>query len=221
MLEVFVDQISKWSNVAIALLTAALAFTTWILARETRRMRAHGIRPHVVVTIEPHPNYMQFFNLVVENVGQGAAFDVRTSFDPDIEYRHPDGSRRVSGASIASPKILKPGERLVQFLSKHDEIVVRRSNIHVECKDVEGATHATHNVIDLDVYKTLSTLGTDNIEKIAKSVDDVSQILRRVTTFNTIKIDVFTAKDRARERAEIDRHLEERRARQRDSDPSS
>lgn len=72
---------SVWATFAAtavtAMATGVLAWVTWVLARETRRMANATHEPHVVVTLEPSPWSIIHTDLVIQNTGNGTAYDIR------------------------------------------------------------------------------------------------------------------------------------------------
>jgi hypothetical protein len=60
------------------------AFVAWRQVREARRLREEQAQPFVVVDIEPNPNDLQVLELVVANIGNTLARDVKISFDPPL-----------------------------------------------------------------------------------------------------------------------------------------
>lgn len=111
-----------WSTVGTvvtALATIVLVFVTTVLARETKRLSDATTQPSVVVTLEPSPWSIIHTNLVFQNTGTGAAYDIEAEFDPPLRSER-------QGEAIAMPvrslSVLKPNGSFNVFLDGYEKL---------------------------------------------------------------------------------------------------
>ena len=67
--------------------TVTYAVLTWVLVRETTKLRKAETEPNIAIYVEPEEKSPAILDMVVRNFGSGAAYDLRFRFDPP-EYRH-------------------------------------------------------------------------------------------------------------------------------------
>ncbi|WP_146255534.1 hypothetical protein [Azospirillum sp. TSA6c] len=203
------DSLVKVSSILIAPLTVGLVFLTKVLAEETQKTRLQSVEPHIVVTIEPS-KYITHFNIIIENVGSGTAFDVKIRLDPDVEFKRSSERKKISELSIMSIPVLKPKQILTSYLASYSELPKDLTTFFCESKDSLGRIHTNSNKIDISIYEGLMTLGGNDLEKIANHIEGIRRRFDNVTQSNNrISIDVHTEKDRERERIEWERIREE------------
>jgi hypothetical protein len=66
--------------------TIAYVVLTWKLVSETRKMREAQTEPKVFVTIQPREEWINFMDLVIQNIGLGPAYNIEFEVHPDFEY---------------------------------------------------------------------------------------------------------------------------------------
>ncbi len=193
------DDLSKGANIALSFLTLGLVWLTKVLASETRATRLQNISPEIIVTIEPHQEF-GFFKFVVENIGSGAAFDVTIKLDPDIcipnsIFLQPDIN--LSTFSLTKIPTLKPHQKIEAPLGHWKAFTVKATKFSVECRDSRGQIVRHQNAIDLSIYESLCMLKNTETETIARGVDQISNLLDRVTHRGSrLAVDIFDRKDR-------------------------
>jgi hypothetical protein len=207
------EKLGQLASALVVLLTLGMAVLTGFLVRETRQLWVQNRLPHLVVTLEPYHRYMGFFELVIENVGSGPAYNVKTTLEPDIEVKSDGRVIKLSEISMFSLSVLKPKQRISTFGGKYNEFSPRKTTVSCECQDTVGERHTFINAIDIDVYDSLSGLGED---PLGKTADELEKLRRAVESFATgfkrLNVDVHSAVDRKEEA----RVLEERFKRQRE-----
>jgi hypothetical protein len=76
--------ITATATVLLTFITGYYAFITLGLLRENKEIRAAMNQPDLAIYATAHEGYINFLNLVVENVGPGAAYDVKLSTEQEI-----------------------------------------------------------------------------------------------------------------------------------------
>jgi hypothetical protein len=179
MIAVFsLETLDKLAAVFAALFTFALAVFSWKLVRETRKMWIQNRLPHVIVTIEPTPDHPYWMELVVENAGEGPAFDVVATLDPDIvRYNNPT-TIKVSETSLLRMPVLKGRQRFSNFVGEWMNLKPQKSTFHITCKDSDGKQHKFTNEVDLSTFKSLLS-STSTIDKIADELKKIRELMPR------------------------------------------
>lgn len=174
------DVLVKFSNIFIAPLTFALVWLSYILATETKKTRLQNKEPHIIVTIEPS-TYIGFFDVVIENIGSGPAFDISVSFNPEITIKRNKDIVFASKQKILNIPTLKPKQRYSSFIGNFRDISQGPSSVVINCCDEDEVIRSYSNTIDISVFEGMSKLGGDKVEKITESLDRISKSIHNLS----------------------------------------
>jgi len=75
----------------VAISTVFYVVLTRQLVAETKRMRQAQQKPRISMTIQPREDLLNFVDLIIENIGLGAAYNVKFEIEPDSEYGFKQG----------------------------------------------------------------------------------------------------------------------------------
>ena len=194
------DDVSKLSEVALALFTIGLVWLTRVLAEETKKTRLQHRHPHIVATIEPN-KHIGFFDFVIENVGLGLAHDITILLNPDISYTsNGTRERKLSDCNLNNIPILKPDQRASTFLTHYNDFLSTATIFTIVCRDMDNKVHTFSNRVDIKIYEGTGTLGTDALETIAKGIEQLSSDFSRVIRGNNrLPVNLYDRHDRDRE----------------------
>jgi hypothetical protein len=203
-------------SLVVAAATVFYVVLTRRLAIETERMRLAQTEPHVSVRIEPNPAWINFINLVVENVGAGPAYEVRLSCHPDFEMER---GARLSDVGVFAHGIryLAPGQRVEFFLTSilGDLEEIKKTGgrfdfeVRVQYRGVLGPTHDERFLIDFRHFVGITTLGTPPLEKIARDIEKMRTSIGHLETgWKRLRVDIFSEADRQREEHEREEHVQ-------------
>lgn len=102
-------------TVVTAGIAAAAAIVAYFQLRQARQLREDQARPFVVVDIVPSEVDLHVLDLVIENVGNTVAQDVRLSFDPPLASSLADYD--LAGSVLIREGIpTMPPRRRIEFL---------------------------------------------------------------------------------------------------------
>lgn len=177
------DSISSWLS---AIATVAIAFLTFILAKETWYLRAaqidqlkelklENIRPNIGVQLESNRVGINFINVKISNLGKGIAKKVR------IHFLDAHGDEIQNNADVVVDKFRRLaifrkeiqsigiGQEITSYvfslidLSKELEggIFQPCLNISIDFEDVEGTSYNNLFTIDFGQFEGLTELGSD------------------------------------------------------------
>ena len=148
--------LATWVQAVAVLLAVGVAiWQIW----EVRRTRRDEAKAYVVAYLEFHDERYFLPDIVLENVGRTAAYDVHVSYVPDIRstlYRDPEDVR--APFFTGGVPSLAPGQRLATLF---DSMVDRPEEwedvyeLSISYKDVYGKAELVRAVLDLTVYKAL------------------------------------------------------------------
>lgn len=190
----------------VAISTAVYAVLTWKLVSETRKLREFQTEPNMSITLQPKEAYISFIDMVIENIGLGAAYDIYLKVDPDFVYEQ---GRSLSDKSYFKNgiKYLKPGQKIQFFLTSmledHENKIKTSLEIISTYKDRVGKEYESVFIIDFSELRGLTTLGTPPLHKIAEEISKIRQTLGHVSTgFRKLGVELWTQKDLDRKRKE-------------------
>lgn len=103
-------------SAVVAIATIVYAILTWKLVSETTKMREAQTEPKVSVTIHPREEWINFIDMVIQNIGLGPAYDIKFKINPDFEYAK---GRFLSelGFMKNGLRYLAPNQKLQFFLT--------------------------------------------------------------------------------------------------------
>ncbi len=189
----------------VALATAAYALLTWRLVSETRKMRQAQTEPKVSVTIAPEERWINFVDLLTQNIGLGAAHNIKFNVEPDFEYAK---GEFLSGVNLIKNGLgyLAPSQRIQFFLTSMIDSNVRKDQpfrITVSYQNDIGMEYKNAYVIDFSHLLGLAQLGEPPLHVIAKRVKEIqSHISRLATGQDRMKVIVYTKEDVDKENEE-------------------
>lgn len=153
----------------VASIAAIYAKLQWTSARdhvkEQRRGQVEAMRPYVTVTVEPGRTSMQLFDLIVRNIGQRPAQDVRIEVNPP-----PVRAREMKQADIQMQNmkilnepmsLLAPGQEIRAFYDNHldrkdREDLPTEHTVKVNYSDTSGHAYEGGFTLDLLALKGMS-----------------------------------------------------------------
>lgn len=222
------------SAMATAMLVIITGFYTWVtlgLLHENKEIRAGLSKPDIAVYVTVHEGYVNFLNLVVENVGSGAAYDVilntENEFAPEskIDVRRLGFFRHTLGFFGSRQKIV---HFLASMPESWDELMKEPLKIHAVYADSHGRTYEKRFAIDFAVFENLSRVGkqplyslADDLEKIRKDIGHISTGFHKIQVL-TEPLEQYRRRGRAEglyylirqlpeaEQGEITKELQER-----------
>jgi hypothetical protein len=210
------ENITLASLIVTALATAILAFYTWALARETLRARqeteksrAEAKKPNIIITIEPDLKRLNVMFLVIENIGNGPAYLLKTSLTNEYESGN-DNKRKLSELGILHLPVLKPKQKAMSMIGMYADIKDYDSNAITACKDIDGNEIIFENRLNGSIYKGQTGLGSDDSpRKIAQALETISRAFRSTNAGSRLQADLYDKEDRTVEKEDHEKWMEE------------
>lgn len=144
----------------------------------------------------------------IENIGLGPAYDIRFDIKPDFEMR--------KDYWLSNIKLLKDGLHyfapkqsyqffLTSMLEDYNEKIIKKFEILVSYKNVEGKEFHDIYLIDLSIYSGMIKVGKPPLHDIAERIKEIKDDIHSLVTGDRrIKAIVFTQEDLREELKEIE-----------------
>lgn len=183
-------------SAVVAIATIVYAILTWRLVSETIKMRKVQTEPKISVTIQPSEAWINFVDMVIQNIGSGAAYDIKFRVDPDFEY---EKGKFLSdfGFIRNGLKYLAPNQKLHFFLTimteNFKEKIKTFFEIMVTYHNSAGKTYKDTYLIDFSHLEGLRNAGEPPLYKIAKNIENIQKDIHNLSTgFHELKAIVRT-----------------------------
>jgi len=183
----------------VAFSTLLYAILTCELVSETRKMRKVQTEPKIYVNIQPREEWINFIDLVIQNIGLGPAYNIKFEIKPDFEYAKGHFLSEL-GFIKNGLRYLAPNQKLHFFLTSlvnnFDEKIKTSFEIKVTYQNSTGGKQEDVYVIDFSQFIGLRQLGEPPLYKIAKNIKEIQNTLHHLSTgFYKIKVIRYTKKD--------------------------
>lgn len=190
----------------VAISTVVYAILTRRLVYETREMREAQTEPNISVVVRPREEWINFMDMIIQNLGYGPAYNISFDVSPDFECRKGEYLSQL-GFMKSGLKYLAPNQKMQFFLTSMVEDSEQKAKksfeIRVEYQNRVGKAYAERFMIDFSEYIGLLQLGEPPMYKIAKNIDRIWKDIHNLSTgFNRIKAIVYTKNEVEEERIE-------------------
>ena len=184
-------------SAVVAFATVVYAILTWRLVSETRKMREAQTEPKISATIQPREEWINFIDMVIQNIGLGPAYNIKFDVKPDFEY--------VKGSFLSELGFMKnglrylaPNQKLQFFLTSMTENFEEKTKkpfeIKVTYRNSMGKKYEDVYVIDFSQLIGLRQLGEPSLYKIAKNIEKIQRDLHDLST-HIMKVIRYTKED--------------------------
>lgn len=201
----------------VTISTVVYAVLTAQLVNETRKMRQAQTEPKLEITLKSSEHWISLLRLHIKNIGLGPAYDIafKVYGEPDT-----DGAQEIikdvtkANLFVSGLKYIGPSREIItgytQMTTMYQEKIEAVICFEVTYKDSIQKEFKEKFRIDLSEFKGLTQIGTppmygimQSIEKLQKSVDNIA------TGWKKVQVDVYSQKDRDKERREWEKEEEE------------
>ena len=136
----------------VTIATIAYAILTWSLVSETKKLREAQTEPKVSAIIQPREEWLNFIDLVIQNIGMGPAYNIKFQVLPDFE----EEERRFKVSEIGFIKnglrYIAPNQKLETYLTNLADNFEEKCNkpfkIVITYQSVVGKTYNDEYLID-------------------------------------------------------------------------
>ena len=198
----------------IAISASVSAWLTWRLSKDNRALLKAGTDPVVVAYLARTGRYGAFFQLVLENIGQGPAQDVEIFVDASPPDFAGFNLREIAPGTRRKVRSLLPqGERVELMMAVQQELfkdkgenVLPPFDVAVTYTNLRGVTSTgQRHLIDVSEFSGSSSFSSPE-EETANAVKKIERHLEGIASgFKRLHVETITTADReARERADYE-----------------
>jgi hypothetical protein len=167
---------SAIATVVLAGFTLAYVLTTKDMVKEMKAARETQLRPYIIVDFEFYKT--NICNMVIKNVGNGAAFDVHITFEPDIIYREPD--IKLSDLPVFQQMNFFPAGKEIKFffrsmIGKYSGNTQKQFDAKLTYCDSGGKVYDEVLSLDLTWHSRLMLAEVKDISDLVKVVEEIAE----------------------------------------------
>ncbi len=185
----------QWSAFG-AMLTAFIAvFATifaWLQVRHARQLREDQAQPFVVVSFRPSAVWGHAINLVVENIGNTVAKDVRITFDQPLESKSRSMNINESQLFKEGIRVMPPRMKIeTLFDLAHERYGADLPMTYmatVTYRGIRGKQETMEYTLDMGVFYGLETLTEYGMHHAAKSLIGIEKLLKSWTRSGRLRV---------------------------------
>ena len=202
-----IEFLNENSGAILALTTIIYALITSRMLYETKKMRLSQTEPDVFITVQP-PEYLgNATYLVIQNIGLGAAYDLRFKVEPDVQVR---SGRNLSDITFMKHgfRYLAPKQKLECYIAGPMEEAQQKENILHEITVYQNKNKKSYEatfVLDFTNYFGVMRVEASPFDGIADKLDAINRSIDKVSRPNGLKLWVVAyTKQEYEEAARID-----------------
>jgi len=104
------------STTVIAVATIIYAYLTYIIVKETRRLREVQVEPEIVLYLQPSENNPSFIYIIVRNIGASPAYNLKWTFDKNSPLLTIKNVNLLEIKFFDGIDFFAPGQEFISFL---------------------------------------------------------------------------------------------------------
>ncbi|MEU7051494.1 hypothetical protein [Streptomyces eurythermus] len=171
----WISAISSALTLMVAVIAAVAAFRQ---VREARTLRLEQAQPFVVLDIETSGTGHPHTDLVIRNIGQTLAYDVRLKFSPELQSTMDEDNTLgpLADASIFKRGIpsMPPGREYRMLFedmpARYESDLTRQYDLEISYFNSRGEQETLKQVLDLDAFYGYGTVRVHDTHHIAKTL---------------------------------------------------
>lgn len=190
------DQVLSWLNanssavtavatILLVVITARYVWLTGRLVKENRELRMASNRPDIGISIGLHEAHINIINLLIENIGNGPAYNVRLVADRPFKV-HGDRDINDVGPFKSGLALLARGQRMEIFIENaignYDRLKHEHFAIEATWADATGSTYERRFDIRFDEYNNVTRIGTPPLYSIASNLEKLQKAATQIAS---------------------------------------
>jgi hypothetical protein len=176
------------ATVLVAFITCITAWTALQTVEEMKRAREAQEQPEIIVDFDAisHPPFIQ---LVVHNIGNGAARYVKFSFEPElIASNGRNYSKSVTFLKEGIP-FMPPNRKLTQLFDRIPDLLESKKplafDVTLSFEDVRGNVYSRVIPLDLKVYIGHAEIRPKGIYEVVQQLEKLNQRINQLASIAT------------------------------------
>ena len=212
------------STVVLTIVTFVYVLLTRSISKETEIMRKAQTEPNISAIIQPDERYLNWINLIIQNIGLGPAYNVKFEVNPDFEDR--DRHSDIEGISYKLSEVgfiknglpyFAPNQKFQFYLTNlgdnYQEKLKKSFEIKVTYESNIHEPYSNTYLIDFSQQSGLTQLGEPPIYTIAKNIEQIQKDINQISTgFARLKVIRYTKEDIDKEEEKILKVFEPQKA---------
>ncbi len=192
----------------VAISTLVYAGLTYLLVKETVKLRKVQTEPKISVYIEPEERWLNLVDLVIKNIGHGPAYGISFKFPTDFKLSAKREKTLNSLSFLEGIDYLAPGQAIRTFLTDAVYILGQETGRSFQItasyrKAPNGkgkGLQETFN-IDFDQLRGFETIGESPLYSMAKNVEELKKVTERIASGRSrINVELWTQEELAEEK---------------------
>jgi hypothetical protein len=176
-------------------------------------MREVETEPDISVIVQPRKEFINFIDLIIENIGNGPAYNI--SFEVSKDFIIPSDEKLSELPIMKKIEYMTPSQKIQFFLASmiDDKDNPKKFTITANYENKNGKEYTSEYIVDFNKFKGLTQLGKPDSYKIANNIEKIRKDFHNLYTgFKRLKIETYNKEDRKEEQ----RIKEERRQKQKE-----
>jgi hypothetical protein len=175
----------------VTLSTAVYAWLTRKLVAETILLRKAQTQPHIGVYLRPSDVWVNIFDLIIENDGQGPAYNIRWNAS-DLPAAGEKGVHLDYLKNLDGLTYMAPGQRVQSFFGSGVELLQHNPRpsvtLNVEYADAQNVRYKSTYVLEPARFEGQSRVGGNPEHEMAKALSEVATLLKRVIEGSRLRV---------------------------------
>lgn len=179
----------NWSIIISSMFAFINVLFAGFLYRETKKLREVETEPDISIYLRQNPVVFSVFDIVIKNIGKGAAYELIFEFDPNAELIQKQQFRKLNELGFFQGiEYFAPNQEYRTWFGGHELLPENPLNpltIQVHFKNKNNRQYTNLFIINPRNYwgttytdeKTLKNI-SDDIEKLTKEIGEVSKSIK-------------------------------------------
>lgn len=223
----FWDYLQIILTAVVTLATVVYAFLTWILVRETMRLRQAQTEPEITLYLEPSEFHPNMIDIIVRNVGPGTAYNLQWAFDRNAPLIKERGAGLDKMRFFDGIPYFAPSQTFRSFFATGIDLlrepIPSALTMEVSYQSQQGQSSKRSFIIDPQQFYGRAWIGEDQpLLKIANKIEKIeSRLGDMFSAFKRIKVDVYDHEDREKQAKEFEQRFHAQQSQQQSQESAS
>jgi len=185
-------------SLVVAVSTMFYAILTGKLVSETRKMREVQTEPNIFVSLQSKEHWIGLIDLMIQNIGLGAAYNLKFELEPDFEYSK---GRFLSELNFIKNGVnyLAPNQQIKHFLTSligRGELEKTKIKFRVKYENYLGKEYQKSYILDFSEFWGRRSAGEPPLKEIVKNLEKIEGYIRQISSgIRKLNVVIFTEND--------------------------
>jgi hypothetical protein len=180
--------INTFLTESLVIITGIYAYFTLLMVREMKKSRQKLDEPNIQISLEPQVRWGNFFDLIVENLGNVPAYDLKLSIEPS--GLKTIGDKKLEDLNLFHKLIPVFGVRqkiktfaiaYVDFINSDQP---KKISLTAEYKTKDNDSRVQSYDFDMDVYLKMSCESEKSLTDVAKQIERLADAVSEFSKIN-------------------------------------